>query len=102
MPTGVDAILDMVGGAALRSVADLVADRARLMTTADPTTIAELGGINVQRDGTGKVLGDIVALVADGKLDPHVTDVVPLDRAGEALATVETGHARGKVVVSVP
>lgn len=102
MPDGVDAVLDLVGGDALRSVADLVSDRSRLMTTADPTTAAELGGVNVQRDGSGTVLGEIVALVADGNLDPHVGDVVPLERAAEALAAVETGHARGKVVISVP
>ena len=41
-------------------------------------------------------------LVVDGKLDPHVGDVVPLERAGDALAGVEAGHTRGKVVISVP
>ena len=102
MPNGVDAILDLVGGDALRSVADLVSDRSRLMTTTDPGTVAELGGVGVQRDGSGTALAEIVALVADGKLDPHVGDVVPLERAGQALASVETGHARGKMVISVP
>ncbi len=100
MPNGVDAILDLVGGDALRSVADLVTDRARLLTTADPDAAAEFGGGGVERDGSGTVLGEIVALVADGKLDPHVTDVVPLHRAADALASVETGHARGKVVIT--
>lgn len=101
MPDGVDAVLDVVGGAALRSVADLVSDRSRLMTTADPGVVAELGGINVERERTGAVLAEIVQLVADGKLDPHVSDVVPLERAGEALASVESGHARGKIVIEV-
>lgn len=102
MPDGVDALLDLIGGQALRSVSGLVTDRSRLMTTADPATAAELGGVAVQRDGSGTVLAEIVALVADGKLDPHVGDVVPLERAGEALAGVESGHTRGKVVISVP
>jgi NADPH:quinone reductase-like Zn-dependent oxidoreductase len=39
--------------------------------------------------------------VVDGKLDPHVTQTFPLDRAGEALRTVEDGHARGKIVIEV-
>jgi NADPH:quinone reductase-like Zn-dependent oxidoreductase len=30
-----------------------------------------------------------------------VTRTFPLDRAGEALRTVEEGHARGKVVIEV-
>jgi len=102
MPNGVDAILDLVGGDALRSVADLVSDRSRLLTTTDPDAAAEVGGGGVERDGSGAVLAEIVALVAEGKLDPHVSDVVPLDRAAEALASVESGHSRGKVVISVP
>lgn len=102
MPAGVDAILDLVGGQALHSVADLVDDRSRLMTTADPGTAAELGGVSVQRDGSAAVLGEIVALVAEGKVDPHVSDIVPLENAAEALASVESGHTRGKVVISVP
>lgn len=101
MPGGVDAVLDVVGGDALRAVAELVSNRSRLLTTADPDTVAELGGGGVERDGSGAVLAKIVQLVADGKLDPHVSDVVPLERAGEALASVESGHTRGKVVITV-
>jgi len=101
MPGGVDAVLDVVGGDALRAVAELVSNRSRLLTTADPDTVAELGGGGVERDGSGAVLAKIVQLVADGKLDPHVSDVVPLERAGEALASVESGHTRGKVVIAV-
>jgi len=102
MPNGVDAVLDLVGGDALRSVADLVTNRSRLLTTTDPDAAGELGAGGVRRDGSGAVLAEIVRLVAEGKLDPHVSDVVPLDRAAEALASVESGHTRGKVVVSVP
>jgi len=102
MPAGVDAILDLVGGESLRSVAPLVSNRCRLVPTADPGTVDDLGGAGVKRDGSGTVLAEIVALVAEGKLDPHVTDIVGLDRAGEALSSVESGHARGKVVVTVP
>ena len=40
-------------------------------------------------------------MVADGKLDPHVEDIRPFDEAAEALAAVEAGHARGKVVIQV-
>lgn len=101
MPQGVDAILDLVGGDAARSVAELVTKRSNLVTTADPGAVSELGGVGVERDVRGAVLAEIVALVADGKLDPHVRDVVALDEAAEALAGVETGHARGKIVIEV-
>lgn len=101
VPDGVDAVLDLVGLAAAREVADLVRDRKRLLTTADPRVATELGGSGVERDRGTAALEHLAGLVVDGKLDPHVTDVVPLERAGEALAAVESGHARGKVAISV-
>ncbi|MDT5344468.1 MAG: hypothetical protein QOE52_3652, partial [Mycobacterium sp.] len=55
----------------------------------------------IERDRTRRVLEIVGALVADGKLDPHVEDVRPLSEAADAIAAVETGHARGKVVIEV-
>jgi NADPH:quinone reductase-like Zn-dependent oxidoreductase len=39
-------------------------------------------------------------LVTDGKLTPVVDRTYPLSEAAEAIAYLETGHARGKVVVT--
>jgi NADPH2:quinone reductase len=100
LPDGVDAILDLAGGDALKAVADLVGDRTKLISAGDPA-VEELGGHMVERDRTSRVLKIVAALVADGKLDPHVEDVRPLDEAADALAAVEIGHARGKVVIEV-
>ena len=101
MPDGVDAVFDLVGGAALRAVAGLVKDGSKIISAADYATAQELGGSAVERDRSTQALTEVARLVADGKLDPHVSDVVPLERAGDALHAVESGHARGKVVVSV-
>lgn len=101
MPDGVDAILDLAGGDGLRAVAELLGDRSKLISAADPQTVTELGGQPIERDRGRRVLDIVAALVADGKLDPHVEDVLPLDKAADAMAAVETGHARGKVVVEV-
>jgi len=38
--------------------------------------------------------------VESGVLNPIVT-TVPFERAGEALAEVQTGHARGKIVLDL-
>ena len=100
MPDGVDAILDLAGGDALRAVAGLLADRTKLISAGDPG-VEDLGGRFIERDRTSRVLEIVAALVADGKLDPHVEDVRPLDEAADALAAVEIGHARGKVVIEV-
>jgi NADPH2:quinone reductase len=101
LPDGVDAVLDTVGGDALRAVAPLVKDPSRVVSTNDQQTAEELGGAIVERDGTGAVLSEVASLVADGKLDMHVVDVRPLDEAAQALSGVESGHSRGKVVLEL-
>jgi NADPH:quinone reductase-like Zn-dependent oxidoreductase len=50
---------------------------------------------------THRVREIVAALVADGKLDPHIEDIRPLDKAADAIASVEVGHAKGKVVIEV-
>ena len=100
MPDGVDAIFDLAGGKALRAVADLVTDKTKLISAGD-FSVGELGGHPMERDRTSRVLEIVVQLVADGKLDPHVEDVRSLDEAADAMAAVEIGHARGKVVIAV-
>lgn len=100
LPDGVDGILDLVGGDALRSVAGLAAGKA-IVTTADPGTAAEFGGAYVERDAGTDSVTALLGLVADGKLDPHVRDVLSLDEAAAAIAAVESGHPLGKVVLQL-
>lgn len=101
LPDGVDAVLDLVGGDALRAVAGLAKGAQRIVSAADPATAAEVGGAAVLRSRTGAVLGEVAGMVAAGKIDPHVNETFSLAEAGEALASVERGHARGKVVLAV-
>lgn len=98
-PRGVDAVFDLAGGDALRTVAGLVADRSKLISVADRHTLVELGGHPLDRDRSTAVLTELVQLVAAKELDPYVTAVRSLDEAGAALAEVESGHATGKVVL---
>lgn len=98
LPDGVDGILDLVGGDSLRAVAGL---GKAIVSTADPETAAEVGGASVERVPGAESLAALAALVADGKVDPHVRDLLPLDEAAAAVASVESGHALGKVVVQV-
>jgi len=100
-PDGVDAIFDLVGGDALRAVAGLVKDPAKLISAADAGTATELGGGPVARARNSEVLEAVAALVESGSLKPFVTTVMPLDQAAAALALVESGHAQGKVVLEV-
>jgi NADPH:quinone reductase-like Zn-dependent oxidoreductase len=98
-PDGVDAVLDMAGGDALRAIAMLLEDRSRLTSVADRPLAVELGGFELVRDRSTAVLTELAQLVQAGRLDPHVTDVRPLSDAQAALALVEQGHATGKVVL---
>ncbi|MEV0702268.1 NADP-dependent oxidoreductase [Saccharopolyspora sp. NPDC050389] len=98
-PGGIDAVFDLVGGEALRTVAGLVADRSKLRSVADKPLARELGGGEVERDRSSAVLTGLARLVASKALDPHVTQIRPLDEAGDALAQVENGHVVGKIVL---
>jgi len=100
-PDGVDGIYDLVGGDALRGVAELIKDPAKLITAVDPPAAAEYGGSGVARARNSEVLEAVVALVEAGTLNPFVTKVFPFDQAADALALVEAGHAQGKVVLKI-
>ncbi|MFB6893828.1 NADP-dependent oxidoreductase [Kitasatospora sp. NPDC056327] len=100
-PDGVDGILDLVGGDDARAAAATLADRSRLVSTADPATAKELGGRYVTRSTTPGTLAALAGLVAAGELDPNISRHFPLAHAAEAMALVESGHARGKVVLDI-
>jgi NADPH:quinone reductase-like Zn-dependent oxidoreductase len=101
-PDGVDAVYDLVGGEVLAQAAGLLADRTKLITAgASQQDVEALGGVRVVRARTAAVLSALANLVVRGELNPHVTRTFPLERAGEALRSVEDGHARGKVVIEV-
>lgn len=49
----------------------------------------------------GSQLGEITALVDDGVIRPVVDRVFPFEATNEALAHVDSGHTRGKVVIKI-
>lgn len=101
VPEGVDGVYDLVGGEAIEVAAGLRKEGAKLITAADPWTASQFGGSMVTRAQTADVLEEVAHLVESGTLDPVVTQVFPLEQAADALATVESGHATGKIVLVV-
>jgi NADPH:quinone reductase-like Zn-dependent oxidoreductase len=101
----VDAALDLIGSdEALDTSVALVADRGRIATIAGFGRAAELGIAALTGADGGQAIRDasraeIIALAADGKLEVTVDKVFPLDEAPEAHRYLQTGHARGKVVL---
>ncbi len=49
----------------------------------------------------GRQLHEITSLIEAGAIRPVVDKVFPFEKTGEALAYVETGRAKGKVVIKV-
>ena len=98
----VTAVVDLVGGDVLeRAVAPTRASE-RVVSVADPSRAQALGGSGIVRRRTRAVFEQVAALVERGVLTPHIERTFPLADAGSALALVESGHAGGKVVVTVP
>jgi NADPH2:quinone reductase len=118
-PKGVDLIYDGVGGdyaeASLRSMAW----EGRFLVVGFPAGIPRIPlnlallkgcdivgvfwGTAVARDPAGhqQNVKELLALYAEGKIKPHVSEHFPLARAGEAIAHLASRKAMGKVVVTV-
>jgi len=59
-------------------------------------------GAAVARDPAGHAANvkDLMALYAEGKIKPHVSERFPLEKAGDAIAHLASRKAMGKVVVT--
>ncbi|MFD3459114.1 NADP-dependent oxidoreductase [Nocardia fluminea] len=99
-PGGVDGIVDLVGGTALRTVAPLARDPRNVIAVGD-ASVPDLGGRFVERRLDRENLERSARLALDGILAPVITAVHPLSDAPAALASVENGHASGKIVIKV-
>jgi NADPH:quinone reductase-like Zn-dependent oxidoreductase len=100
VPDGFDGIVDLVGGASLRTVAPLARDPRGVVAVGD-ASVSDLGGRFIERRLDRENLERSAGLALDGVLAPVITAVHPLSDAPAALASVENGHAAGKVVVEV-
>jgi len=101
----VDAALDLVGtDEALDTSVELVADRGRIATIAGFGRAPELGiAVLTGADGGDEIRSaarpELLRLAAGGKLKVTVDKVFPLHEAAAAHRYLQTGHARGKVVL---
>ncbi|MDJ0395722.1 NADP-dependent oxidoreductase [Rhodococcus sp. G-MC3] len=99
--TDVDGIFDLVGGETLRSATTSTKPGCPIVSGADPALAGTFGGSGVVRDRTSAAFSRLAGLVETGVLRPRLDHRFPLEKAGEALALVESGHALGKVVIEV-
>ncbi|MBI2012219.1 NADP-dependent oxidoreductase [Candidatus Daviesbacteria bacterium] len=103
---GFDAVFDTVGGDTLdRSFKVLKKGGVLVSMLGEPSKELALKyevavfGQNTQTNS--KNLSRLKELVEQGVIKPQIDRVFPLDQTREAFEYVETGHPRGKVVISI-
>jgi NADPH:quinone reductase len=113
-----DLILESVGGEVFASALKLLAEDGLLVTfgtSAERTSTIDVapfyahGGLSIygfiifhelEREPAGAGLARLVALLAAGKLDVHVDDVLPIARIGDAAERLWNRGVTGKLVLT--
>jgi NADPH:quinone reductase-like Zn-dependent oxidoreductase len=100
-PQGITAAIDGAGGDALSTSLELVEDRKRIITLVAHDRIEELGLGSIQGRRSAEALAELIGLYAEGRTSWLVRRVYPLSEAAAAHREIETGHGRGKIVLSI-
>ncbi|MDK1472125.1 NADP-dependent oxidoreductase [Streptomyces sp. 549] len=99
-PDGIDAALDFVGGGAVETSQELLAERSRVVSVVDGEVAAKGGHYLFVRPDAADLA--VLADLADtGRLTVHVDRTLPLADAAEAWRLSQSGRTRGKVVLTV-
>ncbi|MGW5722885.1 NADP-dependent oxidoreductase [Amycolatopsis sp. NPDC003865] len=101
-PLGIEVVLDGAGGEALDISLELVGDRTRILTLVDHHRAAGLGVLVSKSGRSAERLAALAALYAKGDLRFHVRRAYPYTEAVAAHREIETGHGRGKIVLTFP
>jgi NADPH:quinone reductase-like Zn-dependent oxidoreductase len=131
-PGDYDAALDLVGGTTLKEMFRIVKPGGKVVSVAgipEPLTArkdlaapwrmaalfwiisaatrrrarkAKVGYRYLLMHPDGDDLRVLTRLVEEGRLRPVVDSTYPLDRIADAFAALEQGHAKGKIVITMP
>lgn len=114
-----DLMVDMIGNRSLTEIRRVLAPKGTLVVVGGPSTGRWLGpaasmlkflvrGLFVSQQVTPMLAKDTKAdlavlgeLLSSGKLTPVIDRTYQLNEAPEAIGYLETGHARGKVVITL-
>ncbi|MBM9469582.1 NADP-dependent oxidoreductase [Nakamurella leprariae] len=101
--TGVDAVVDVAGTGVIDGSLGLVKPGGRVVSLADAgATAAGAVYSDGSEAGFERALVEAVAAVATGTVEVPVIKTFPLVGTAEAQRFSETGHVRGKIVITVP
>jgi NADPH:quinone reductase-like Zn-dependent oxidoreductase len=99
---GVDAAFDLLGGEGQEKAFAVLRQGGRILSIVSPPPKREHIESNyVFARPSGYDLAHMNDLIADGGLRPHVEATFPLERAADAMERLESGHVRGKLVLTV-
>jgi NADPH:quinone reductase-like Zn-dependent oxidoreductase len=101
LSTPVDAVLDLVGGAALEDAPKQVHDTSRVVSVIDPETVRGMGGRYVFVRPERAHLDALSALIDEGAVRVDVAERYPLEEIAAAHRSSESGHTAGKIVVTI-
>ncbi len=101
-----DVVFDVIGGEIQERSVKALGRGGTLVSTvgihvADQARSQGIKTREFQVRSDGEQLSEIAGLVDAGKLKLNVGTVLPLDKAREAHELIESGRARGKVVLKV-
>jgi NADPH:quinone reductase-like Zn-dependent oxidoreductase len=102
----VDMVFDLIGGDTQERSWSVLKDGGTLVSTlAKPSErqaqIHHARAMNYMAHPDAAELGEIVHLIAERKVHPHVEMRLPLEDVAEAHRKAEHGHPRGKVVLEM-
>jgi alcohol dehydrogenase len=130
MPHDHDGALDLVGGETLMKTFQVVKRGAKVVSVAgmpEPSTANDLNGgvllagmfwvasFRIRREARrhgvsyryrfmhagGAQLSELAGLIEQGRLEVVIDRALPFEQIAEAMAYLEQGHAKGKVVVEI-
>jgi NADPH:quinone reductase-like Zn-dependent oxidoreductase len=104
--SGVDVAFDTVGGETTQSLVPTVREGGILVTiaAAPPEEAARERGVRAElvvMSPTSEQLAHVAELVAAGDVRVELSEVLPLTEVRRAHELSETGHVRGKIVLTV-
>lgn len=99
-PKGVDVVADLIGGGALEQSDPLLRAGARVGSIADGAGAKARSGAYVFVRPSPNDLALLADLIDDGKLQVDIAAKYPLEEAVAAYELLESGHVRGKIVIT--
>jgi NADPH:quinone reductase-like Zn-dependent oxidoreductase len=102
-PNGIDAVLDAAGKGSLPDSIELRDGTERIVTIADPAarTLGIPFSSGTAADRSVPDLTTVAEQVASGKIVVAVAGTYPLAETAHAHEVIDSGHAGGKVVLTV-